>query len=82
MKLNLSSTTNLFKAIKNKKWYSLAVPLLGTSYKYYVFAVKWENYQHFVEKAPIQSSGQFVCLCWGFTAQSTQWSHIERGQFT
>ena len=21
------------------------------------------------------------CLCWGFTAQSTQWGHIERGQF-
>ena len=24
----------------------------------------------------------FVCLCWGFTAQSTQWDHVERGQFT
>ena len=24
----------------------------------------------------------FVCLCWGFTAQSTQWSHVKRGQFT
>ena len=24
----------------------------------------------------------FVCLCWGFTAQSTQWGHVERGQFT
>ena len=22
------------------------------------------------------------CLCWGFTAQSIQWGHIERGQFT
>ena len=22
------------------------------------------------------------CLCWGFTTHSTQWSHIERGQFT
>ena len=21
-------------------------------------------------------------LCWGFTAQSTQWGHVERGQFT
>ena len=19
------------------------------------------------------------CLCWGFTAQSTQWGHVERG---
>ena len=24
----------------------------------------------------------FVCLCWGFTAKSTQWGHVERGQFT
>ena len=24
----------------------------------------------------------YVCLCWGFTAQSTQWGHVERGQFT
>ena len=24
----------------------------------------------------------FVCLRWGFTAQSTQWGHVERGQFT
>ena len=22
-----------------------------------------------------------ICLCWGFMAQSTQWSHVERGQF-
>ena len=22
------------------------------------------------------------CLCWGFTAQSTQWGHVEHGQFT
>ena len=24
----------------------------------------------------------FVFLCWGFMAQSTQWGHVERGQFT
>ena len=24
----------------------------------------------------------FICLCWGFTAQSTQWGHVEHGQFT
>ena len=24
----------------------------------------------------------YVCLCWGFTAQSTHWGHVERGQFT
>ena len=23
-----------------------------------------------------------VCLCWGFKAQSTQWGHVERSQFT
>ena len=23
-----------------------------------------------------------VVLCWGFTAQSTQWGHVEHGQFT
>ena len=23
-----------------------------------------------------------ACLCWGLTAQSTQWGHVERGQFT
>ena len=25
---------------------------------------------------------EVICLCWGFTAQSTQWGHVERGQFT
>ena len=24
----------------------------------------------------------FVCLCWVFTAQSAQWGHVERSQFT
>ena len=24
----------------------------------------------------------WFCLCWGFTAQSTQWGHVEHGQFT
>ena len=24
----------------------------------------------------------FGHLCWGFTAQSTQWGHVEHGQFT
>ena len=23
-----------------------------------------------------------ICLCWNFTAQSTQWGQVERGQFT
>ena len=25
---------------------------------------------------------KIVCLCGGFTAKSTQWGHVERGQFT
>ena len=25
---------------------------------------------------------QSFCLCWGFIAQSTQWGHVEHGQFT
>ena len=24
----------------------------------------------------------FVCLRWGFTAQSTHWGYVERSQFT
>ena len=28
------------------------------------------------------ASGRWFCLCWGFTAQSTQCGHVERGQFT
>ena len=34
---------------------------------------------NFSEKEIVVS---FVCLCWDFTAQSTQWGHVERGQFT
>ena len=30
---------------------------------------------------PIAHENRF-CLCWGFTAQSTQLGHVERGQFT
>ena len=33
-----------------------------------------------------QREKSWVCYCfvlgWGFTAQSTQWGHVERGQFT
>ena len=31
---------------------------------------------------PCQMCHVCVCLHWGFTAQSTQWGHVERGQFT
>ena len=29
-----------------------------------------------------QFSSHVFCLYWGFTSQSTQWGHVERGQFT
>ena len=37
------------------------------------------------DKSAILPSGLkhvLICLCWGFTAQSTQLGHVERGQFT
>ena len=27
-------------------------------------------------------TSRLICLCLGFTAQSTQWGHVEHGQFT
>ena len=36
--------------------------------------------QTFIQRSQLIIS-QF-CLCCGFTAQSTQWGHVERGQFT
>ena len=33
-------------------------------------------------KQPRKLKTREFCLCWGFTAQSTQWGHVERGQFT
>ena len=32
--------------------------------------------------AVLMGRSLFVCLCRGFMAQSTQWGHVERGQFT
>ena len=47
------------------------------------FAVEEKkNGQDLSKKQRIGQEGRFVCLCWGFTAQSTQWGHVERGQFT
>ena len=42
---------------------------------YFMHALKNVKYVIFRKK------NIFVCLCWGFTAQSTQWGHVERGQF-
>ena len=36
----------------------------------YVFMEKYEKYTN------------YGCLCWGFMAQSTQWGHVEHGQFS
>ena len=43
--------------------------------------VSWHLYGDNVEKLFFFSKCS-VCLCWGFTAQSTQWGHVQRGQFT
>ena len=51
-------------------WYSLEPPRLGGSNEYLQsMFLSWNK-------------KNTVCLCWGFTAQSTQWGHVERGQFT
>ena len=36
----------------------------------------------FFEQLLVKITRGFVCLCWGFMAQSIQWGHVERGQFT
>ena len=47
-----------------------ALVILGTTILWSIFKVCY-----------IQNS-LFVCLCWGFMAQSTQWGHVDRSQFT
>ena len=54
--------------------------------------LKWTGYNnyclffnHFLHLNPSlakHNMHRLVCLCWGFTAQSTQWGHVEHGQFT
>ena len=42
-----------------------------------------QNYDSPYKKDRTNHGGDLlVCLCCGFTAQSTQWGHVERGQFT
>ena len=52
-------------------------------------AVRLWPVQHYLQKWLLKSQADdkadnncCFCLCWGFTAQSTQWGHVERGQFT
>ena len=55
-----------------------------------VYAVCWISLQTFKtffyiqanSVDPDQTAPRGVCVCRGFTAQSTQWGHVERGQFT
>ena len=49
-----------------------------------VFDIKWPSFKLDLEiiKTNILSNIYDVCLCSGFTAQSTQWGHVERSQFT
>ena len=47
------------------------------------FAVEEKkNGQDLSKNQRIGQESRFVCLSLGFTAQSTQWGHVERGQFT
>ena len=45
-----------------------SVSILGTEYTCWVSAI-------FIRET-------IFCFCWGFTAQSTQWGHVESNQFT
>ena len=49
------------------------VQLVFITTMFYIF--KFYNYLYLMRTWQI-------CLCWGFTAQSTQWGHVEHGQFT
>ena len=40
------------------------------------------NSNNLLRLCVLKQKSSFVCLCWGFTAQSTEWGHVERGQFT
>ena len=43
---------------------------------------RYENYDFIFAGFCLKRKEIVDCLCWGFTAQSTQWGHVERGQFT
>ena len=52
---------------ENRTWHNMQIVSIGDNL-------------HEMSK-PVFSENLF-CLCWGFTAQSTQWGHVERGHFT
>ena len=74
--------------------FSLEVPCWGASKDYpqhmwipFFSSFNWINY--FIWSGSVKTFqvildqfNLFVCLCWGFTAQSTQWGHVEHSQFT
>ena len=41
-----------------------------------------QSHNIYIIARALGNAGLRVCLCWGFTAQSTQWGHVERSQFT
>ena len=64
-------------------------------YKFSRWQPSWISYQndfsYFWSASHLHTSNEVssqlpfwfrICLCWGFTAQSTQWGHVEHGQFT
>ena len=72
-----------FKFCKNTKW-------LFSSHRcslnqWNIAQKKRVNELNHCDEARMRARGNHLvclCLCWGFTAQSTQMGHVERGQFT
>ena len=54
----------------------------GTSLNVRQRRFSWDGWLLFAKAYTIACGSESFCLCWGFTAQSTKWGHVERGQFT
>ena len=44
--------------------------------------VLWMSDNVHLDNMPVMRHLTWFFLCWDFTAQSTQWGHVERSQFT
>ena len=58
-------------------WYSLEAPLRKHMLWYSLEVPRWGTSNEYHNMFSLS-----ICLCWGFTAQSTQRGHVERDQFT
>ena len=68
----------LFSPQKHMLWLLTVIILVSNQNIFFSWEIRkkkttlWFKYMHMC---------LFVCLCWVFTAQSTQWGHVERSQF-